>query len=239
MPAHQATKPRDSPRRQPAGRGVALISSDCAAAWSMHARKLLREAGIAHHDVRLQVEQQRQRVDVGAADRGPVVVDHRHLGMQEGRRVLEDAHAEGQHLVVERARRQRPPAGSRACPAAAGARARHAWPRSAACGGRHGPGRSTRRQCPPGHGRRAGLRCSCVRWIAAGAGCHARGRPRAAAPAPLPEPVPAPIPATAAPGSAWCRAIHARVSALLPSGAGCVRSHAPRYPSPAPSERAA
>jgi uncharacterized membrane protein YhaH (DUF805 family) len=83
------------------------------------------EAGVAHDHVGLEVQQQRQRVDVGAAHGGPVVVDQGHLGMQEGRRVLEDAHAVGAQLVVQRTRRQRR-CGSRPCPAAAGAPARRA-----------------------------------------------------------------------------------------------------------------
>ena len=181
MLAHQATKPRDSQRRQPSRSGVALTSCDSATAWSMRCAQLLREVGVAHHDVGLQVEQQRQRVDVGAAHGGPVVVDHRHLGMQEGRGVLVDAHAVRQQLVVQHARRQRRPGGSRACPAAAGARARRAAPRAAARGGRRGPGRSTGRRCRRGRARRGWLRCSCARWRGAGAGCRARRRPRAPA----------------------------------------------------------
>ena len=49
-------------------------------------------------------EQQAQRIKVGRTDRGPVPVNHRHLGMQKTRLVLVDLHPCGQQRAIHRAR---------------------------------------------------------------------------------------------------------------------------------------
>ena len=104
--AHQATKPRSTTGRQPTPRVESVTSRDAATARSKRRDSSSRERSVAHDHVGFQIEQQRQRVDVGAAHRGPLVVDQRHLGVQERRRVLEDADAVGPQLVVQHLRRQ-------------------------------------------------------------------------------------------------------------------------------------
>ena len=99
--AAQATRPRRSQRRQPASGGGAMISVETEKSRSSSAAHRFDEAGVLDHHVGLQVDQQRQRVDVGAAHGGPVAIDQRHLGVQESGRVLEDAHAAREQLVVE------------------------------------------------------------------------------------------------------------------------------------------
>jgi HAMP domain-containing protein len=90
-------------------------------------RRALR-SGLPHDHVGLEVQQQRQRVDVGAADGRPVASTTRHLGMQEGGHVFEHAHAVAP--AARRTARARPArrCGSRPCPAAAAAPARRAAP---------------------------------------------------------------------------------------------------------------
>ena len=151
--AHQAMKPRRSSRRGPLPTLSAVTATELASAISISWRRLAANAAVAHDDVGLEVQQQRQRVDVGAADGRPVVVDHRHLGVQERRRVLVDLHAVGEHLVAQRIARRVRPCGSPSAPAAAGARARRAARRRAARGGSRGRGRSRPTRC----------RCCCAR----------------------------------------------------------------------------
>ena len=67
----------------------------------------MRKTSVAHHHVGFQVEQQAQRIDVAAADGGPVVVHQRHLGVQKGGRVLKDAHAVVAHLCIQSSGGQR------------------------------------------------------------------------------------------------------------------------------------
>jgi len=131
------------------------------------------EGDVAHDHVGSRLSQQRQRVDVGTADRGPVVIDQRHLGMQERRRGTRRCRRARQQFVVQHAGRE---AGEAVVELALQQQA-HAHappaPRHTTRGGTADRGRSTVRpgRCARGPG--SAHRCSCARWRGAGAGCRA------------------------------------------------------------------
>jgi hypothetical protein len=63
------------------------------------------KAGIEDHDIRLACKQQREGIDVGRADRCPVV-DHRDLGMQKAAVIFDDLDTGCQQRRIHRLRGQ-------------------------------------------------------------------------------------------------------------------------------------